>query len=91
MKIKELVSENTRKQFDRFNLSCNFLEINLELWQANADYLVAKNILLSFRVLNDCGERGVALITKFNSSLTTKKKTKAIFANRSEESPKRPP
>lgn len=57
IKLEDLVSKNTLKLFERFDLNFDFLEIDPVLWNDNENYLFAKSLLSSLRVVNDCAER----------------------------------
>lgn len=68
--IDELIYKSTKNLFDRFNLKTDFLLVDPTLWEQNDSYIEAKHCLQHLRVINDTAERGVALIKKFNSTLT---------------------
>ena len=46
------------------------MDLDPSLWETNESYLRSKDILSSLRVVNDCAERGIALISQFNSLVT---------------------
>ena len=52
------------------------MEKDVETWNEDSDYVVAKNIVHSLRVVNDLFERGVALMKEFNKLITTNEEQK---------------
>ena len=48
----------------------------METWNEDTDYVAAKNIVHSLRVVNDIAERGVALMKEYNKLITTNKEQK---------------
>lgn len=74
--LHELVSQRSMKFFSRFNINVDFLKTDPELWATNDDYKNAKHYLSHLKVVNDCAERGVALMKEFNSSITKNEEQK---------------
>ncbi|ESO12608.1 hypothetical protein HELRODRAFT_159175 [Helobdella robusta] len=54
----------------RFNINDQLLHTNPELWSNNEEYLKSKKIVDGLKVTNDTAERGVKLITDYNSCIT---------------------
>lgn len=65
-----LVSTNTKRFFERFNIETIFLTDNTETWSTYDSYIKGSEILKNIRVVNDTAERGVKLIEDFNNILT---------------------
>lgn len=66
----DCVSSSTISFFDITGISRNFLKEDPEMWSALEEYKQGKAKLINLRVVNDCAERGVALIQKFCGHLT---------------------
>ena len=47
-----------------------FLEVDPDKWVHDRNYLRAEEIVKSLKVDNDTAERGIALITRYNNTLT---------------------
>lgn len=68
--INEFVSSNTKRFFEITNLSTQFLDTDPKLWDSNSDYIEALKIVSKFNVVNDAAERAVALMQRYNRTLT---------------------
>lgn len=62
--------------FDVLGLDKSFLEIEVDKWSVLPSFLEAKKIVKGLKVVNDCAERGIALATTFNKSLTKQEEQK---------------
>jgi len=78
-KLTDFVTGNTRKFFQRFEISQNFLVKDPQEWNADEDYSKAKGFLSKLKVVNDLSERGVALIEEYNSILTKDEEQKQFL------------
>ena len=56
--------------FSRFNISRDFLELDVETWANNDDYLEGLRIVNNLQVINDVAERGVKLTQEYINILT---------------------
>lgn len=56
-----------------------FLEHDVGLWAEEKSYKDANKIIQSLKVVNDAAERGIALATIFNSSLTRREDEKQLL------------
>lgn len=65
LKLSEFCSKQSLRFFSATGISSKFLDKDPELWSADVDYVQGLNIVTHFKIVNDCAERGVALITKF--------------------------
>lgn len=69
--IENFVSSNSLRFFQILGISSNFLKKDVETWNEDTDYVAAKNIVHSLRVVNDIAERGVALMEEYNKLITS--------------------
>ncbi|ESO10348.1 hypothetical protein HELRODRAFT_183720 [Helobdella robusta] len=74
IKINE-VSEILDKNAD------HFISSQSKLWSNNEEYLKSKKIVNGLKVTNDTAERGVKLITDYNSCITKEEDQKISFAS----------
>ena len=56
--------------FKIFDLSYDFLDVDIELWTSNESYKESEEYFKLMKVVNDAAERGVALVSEFNKCLT---------------------
>ena len=76
MAIEDFVTKNSRLFFQHLGISSNFLDSDLATWEFREDYKAALETVSQLKVVNDCAERGVALIEEYNSIITRKEKQK---------------
>lgn len=74
--LENFVSSNSLRFFQILGISSSFLKKDIETWNEDSDYVAAKNIVHSLRVVNDIAERGVALMEEFNKLITTNEEQK---------------
>ncbi|KAL4720394.1 hypothetical protein ACJJTC_002056 [Scirpophaga incertulas] len=74
--IENFVSSNSLKFFQVLGISSDFFYKDVETWNEDPDYIAAKNIVHSLRVVNDIAERGVALMEEYNKLITTNEEQK---------------
>jgi hypothetical protein len=55
-KPRNLITNNSWRVFERFNISINFLRAELSTWQNNTEYKEAKQIIGSLKIVNDTAE-----------------------------------
>lgn len=72
--LKDFVDCRTRKFFDRFKLSVDFLKLDPSTWQENEKYKENLEIVRKLKSVNDVAERGVKLIEEYNEKLTKDEK-----------------
>jgi len=70
LRLRDLVTKNTRLFFEILTIPDSFLEADPETWVTNTDYLQAEAVVHELRVVNDTAERGVALMQEYNALLT---------------------
>jgi hypothetical protein len=70
-KLPQVVSDlrASRSFFDITGLDCSFLHHPADMWPGIASYQEALHIVTNIPCVNDCAERGVALIQEFNASV----------------------
>ena len=68
--IDYFINSNSLNLFNRFKINKDFLNLNVEEWSKNYDYLKGLEIFSNLRVVNDAAERGVHLFTDFANVLT---------------------
>ncbi|KAK6171639.1 hypothetical protein SNE40_018085 [Patella caerulea] len=68
-RLSDFCTTATHRLFEILSLDSSFLTNEPEEWQENESFQKAKDTVSAPRVTNDLAERGVALMTTFNSSL----------------------
>lgn len=68
--FSDLINPNSRKLFVRFGIDSSFLGENPKTWEENSGFLEGRKIMKSLTVVNDVAERGVKLMSDFNTSLS---------------------
>lgn len=58
------------KFFDILDFPVQFLELDPEEWSQNSEYMNARKVVSSLRVVNDHAERAIKLMQTFNKKLT---------------------
>jgi len=74
--LVDLITYKSIKLFDRFNIQTNFLSLDPIYWEENEEYKKGKEIVGSFKVVNDTAKRHVKLMEKFNSKTTKNEEQK---------------
>ena len=69
MTLKQFVTKNSLNFFNILGLNTQFLDDDPELWNTNPTYIHAEIIVNNLMVTNDIAERGVKLMSEFNSLL----------------------
>jgi len=64
------VSPESLNLFKRINLKPTFLNQNPKIWEKDANFSAAKKFFEKLSVVNDSAERGVKLISEYNTILT---------------------
>ncbi|XP_039315242.1 uncharacterized protein LOC120359881 isoform X1 [Solenopsis invicta] len=67
---QEIITNNSKKLFGRFEISQDFLQLDPMHWKDQDSYKKGRKIINSLRVVNDTAERGVKLMEEFNSKFT---------------------
>ncbi|KAJ1518811.1 hypothetical protein ONE63_011586 [Megalurothrips usitatus] len=65
LKLSDFCSKQSLRFFSATGISTDFLKKDPEHWKSDSDYLYGLNIVTHFKIVNDCAERGVALITRY--------------------------
>ena len=65
-----LLTKETFKFFDRFNIKTDFLREHPNTWPQNNGFQEGLKIVKTLKVVNDRAERGVKLINDLNNLLT---------------------
>ena len=63
--IDYFVNNESLRLLDRFSINKEFLELDVNEWLENKNYLKGMKVFKSLRVVNDCSERAVHLATEF--------------------------
>lgn len=89
--ISDFVTNNTLFFFDTIlneeitKVNQNFLKNDPSTWETNENFINAKEILKKLLVVNDIAERGVSLITRFNTVLTHQEQQKQFILHAMEQ------
>lgn len=67
--LPDFVTKNSSELFTKLNLNTDFLDSHPDSWKDNPSYTTSQSTLKHLKVVNDCAERGVALISAFNPIL----------------------
>jgi len=78
-KSLDLVTNQTILLFETLNIKKNFLRTDPSAWETNKEFLSRKKTVESLKVVNDIAERGVSLISSFNSVLTNQEEQKQFL------------
>jgi len=78
-KLLDLVTNQTIHLFEALNIEKNFLRTDPSTWETNKEFLSGKKIVESLKAVNDIAERGVSLISSFNSVLTNQEEQKQFL------------
>lgn len=70
LKLEHFVTKNTLFFFEKLQLSVEFMDDAVDNWENNKSYINGLLIVKNLQIVNDVAERGVALITSYNSSAT---------------------
>lgn len=68
--LNDLVTNNTHKLFTALNIKTDFLTTHPSTWKNSMQFLDGYKKLKAVKVVNDAAERGIALMTSFNGTLT---------------------
>lgn len=64
--MSKFITKKSTVLFESFNLSCDFLDMDLMLWATNKRHIHCLKFLKEFKVVNDVAKRAVAFIEKYN-------------------------
>lgn len=76
LEFPSFVNCNTMQFFKILDISHDFLKRNAEFWRSSPDYEAARAIVMGLAVTNDNAERAVALVQRYNKTLTNDETTK---------------
>lgn len=74
--LEDFVTAKSLTLFNSMQLDTSFLEVDPSEWKGLDSYKKSRDIVKGIKVVNDCAERGVALITQFNDKLTKNEEQK---------------
>lgn len=74
--LNDFVTEKTFDFFDRFCLSTDYMQFDPSSWMDRQDYRDGIAFCSGLHVVNDTAERGVKLMTEYNSILTKSEEDK---------------
>lgn len=69
-RVSDFVTSNSLAIFRALNISQEFLSSDPVSWSSREDYIAARNLVKSLKVVNDIAERGLATSTNFNGKFT---------------------
>ena len=76
MQLEDFVSTDTKIFFEKLQLPTSFMDAEVADWSQNEAFLQGLAVVKNLQIVNDIAERGVALITEFNSSTTKNEEQK---------------
>ena len=79
MDLSDFVTTSTKRFFNILHVNEDFLQKDPLEWIADKKYQRSLDLVKSVRVINDLAERGVALMTEFNASLTKSEEQKQFL------------
>lgn len=68
--LSQFVTKRSMNLFMALKLDQSFVSSDPNVWEARADFQIAKETVAALRVVNDCAERAVKLATDYNMALT---------------------
>src|SRR5277367_5269363 len=74
--LKDFVTSSSLFFFNALLFSTDFLVNDASTWLQNPSFQNVRKVVSSLTVINDCAERGIALASSFNSSLTKSEEEK---------------
>lgn len=77
--ISDFITKRTLEFFNQLKLSSDFLNIAPEHWAENDSYKLCCDTIKSIKCVNDIAERGIALIQKYNRTLTKDEEQKQFI------------
>lgn len=63
--LEEFVTSNSMKFYEILKLETDFFGEDPEVWASNVTFQNGLKVVSSLKVVNDCAERGVKLITDY--------------------------
>lgn len=83
--IASFVTSSSLRFFEMLHLPSEFLKSDPQEWDSRPDYQAAAKYVREMKVVNDCAERGVALMQNYNSILTKNEDQKQFLLQVVEE------
>src|SRR6218665_2521165 len=83
--IASFVTSSSLRFFEMLHLPSEFLNSGPQEWDSRPDYQAAAKYVREMKVVNDCAERGVALMQNYNSVLTKNEDQKQFLLKVVEE------
>ena len=76
MNLSDLASSASLRFLKSFRINETFLELPPDQWDVDESFQEGRRKLKKLKIVNDGAERGVAMISTFNDSLTRDEETK---------------
>lgn len=77
--ISDFITKRSLEFFELLELSPDFLNIEPEQWAENDSYKTCFEIVKNIKCVNDIAERAIALIQKYNRTLTKNEEHKQFI------------
>ena len=77
--LAQFVTRRSLNLFESLELSQNFLSVAVDTWNKRDDYTASSKIIHALKVVNDCAERAVTLVTDLNEVLTKDDKQRQLL------------
>lgn len=77
--VSDFVTRKTYQFFQRFQIPCSFLQKPPAKWKSDPEYQEAREIVMKLKVVNDTAERGIQLMSIYNSLLTKNEREKQFI------------
>ena len=71
--LKDLIGADSHTLSKLLPAASNFIDLHPKTWSQNADFVVVKAMIENLPIINDAGERAVALVTNIHFSPTAPK------------------
>ena len=79
LELQDFVTSKSMEVFPKLGIDTGFMLLEPSLWHESAAYRSAQKKARALRVVNDCAERGVALIQDYNFMVKDEKKKQNLL------------
>ena len=79
LSLSSFVTEKTRETFQKLGIDQGFLETDPSGWEEDPRYLEGRRRALDLKVVNDCAERGIALVQRYLHSTKSKEQEQYLL------------